>query len=280
MSEKDGACCLSGGLEEIVSDLALLGVVGVGFLAGLYSGVLGAGGALVSTPGIRFLGATPAESVASTLPGVLPSVVTALRAYHRAGLVDWRFAVLAGSTGAVTSFASSFLVGIVTPNLLLGVTGGLLFLSGLKLGGKSRSPGDGQEVTEDPEVPSHTDDSGSATVTALATGALAGSVSALLGVGGTVVTAPVMLGALGWSAKRTVATGLACVPFFAVPAMVGHTLAGNINWSIGLALAAGSVPGGFLGARITLRANTKRLTPGISVLLVALGLALVVSAIV
>jgi uncharacterized membrane protein YfcA len=49
--------------------------VGVGFLTGMLSGMFGIGGAVVSTPAVRALGATALQAVGSTLPSILPSSI-------------------------------------------------------------------------------------------------------------------------------------------------------------------------------------------------------------
>jgi uncharacterized membrane protein YfcA len=45
----------------------------IGFGTGVLSGMFGIGGAVVSTPAIRALGASPLAAVGSTIPSILPS---------------------------------------------------------------------------------------------------------------------------------------------------------------------------------------------------------------
>jgi uncharacterized protein len=47
-----------------------------GFFTGVLSGMFGIGGAVVSTPAIRALGATPVEAIGSTLPSIIPSAIS------------------------------------------------------------------------------------------------------------------------------------------------------------------------------------------------------------
>ncbi|WP_334142139.1 TSUP family transporter, partial [Rhabdothermincola sp.] len=68
-----------------------LAVFALGVSAGVLSGMLGIGGAVITTPGIRVLGATPLEAVGSTVPAILPSALSGTWRYARAGMVDWRF---------------------------------------------------------------------------------------------------------------------------------------------------------------------------------------------
>ena len=66
-------------------------LVGVG--AGILSALLGVGGAVVTTPAIRVLGATPILAVGSTVPAILPAAISGTWRYAKAGLVDWRAAL-------------------------------------------------------------------------------------------------------------------------------------------------------------------------------------------
>src|SRR2546430_11195324 len=58
-----------------------------GVETGVLSGMFGVGGAVVSTPAIRALGATPLEAVGSTIPSVIPSAVSGSLRYRREGLI-------------------------------------------------------------------------------------------------------------------------------------------------------------------------------------------------
>src|SRR2546430_14440779 len=58
-----------------------------GVETGVLSGMFGVGGAVVSTPAIRALGATPLEAVGSTIPSVIPSAVSGSLRYPREGLL-------------------------------------------------------------------------------------------------------------------------------------------------------------------------------------------------
>ncbi len=56
--------------------LDAIAVVLVGVASGVLSGMFGVGGAVITTPGVRVLGATPIEAVGSTIPAILPSAAS------------------------------------------------------------------------------------------------------------------------------------------------------------------------------------------------------------
>ena len=59
----------------------------VGVTTGVLSGMFGIGGAVVSTPAIRALGATALQAIGSTLPSILPSSISGSLRYHREGFI-------------------------------------------------------------------------------------------------------------------------------------------------------------------------------------------------
>ena len=62
-------------------------ILGVGFVTGMLSGMFGIGGAVVSTPAIRALGATALQAIGSTLPSILPSSASGSVRYRREHLI-------------------------------------------------------------------------------------------------------------------------------------------------------------------------------------------------
>jgi uncharacterized membrane protein YfcA len=85
--------------------LALL----VGFLTGVLSALFGIGGAIVSNPGLRALGAAPLVAVGTTLPSILPGAVSGTLRYRREGLIDWRLIVPAAAAGLLAVVGGSLL---------------------------------------------------------------------------------------------------------------------------------------------------------------------------
>src|SRR6478752_7475469 len=83
--------------------LFVVAVVTVGFASGVLSGMFGVGGAVLTTPGLRVLGASPIESIGSTIPAIIPGAITGAWHYAREGLVDWRIALTCGVVGSGTA---------------------------------------------------------------------------------------------------------------------------------------------------------------------------------
>ena len=62
----------------------------IGLVTGMLSAMFGVGGAFVSNPGVRALGADPLVAVGTTLPSILPGAISGSLRYQREQLIDWK----------------------------------------------------------------------------------------------------------------------------------------------------------------------------------------------
>ena len=81
----------------------------LGFATGVLSALFGIGGAIVSNPGLRALGAAPLVAVGTTLPSILPGAISGTLRYRREGLVDWRLVTPAAAAGLLAVVGGSLL---------------------------------------------------------------------------------------------------------------------------------------------------------------------------
>lgn len=135
--------------------LVVLGTVCVGVAAGILSALLGVGGAVITTPAVRVLGASPIEAVGSTVPAILPSAVVGSIRYAREGLVVWRVAIGMGLAGSFAAFVGARVSGVIGGRVLMVVTAVLMLWSGISVvrGGRARAEQDGAgggDVSDEP----------------------------------------------------------------------------------------------------------------------------------
>lgn len=251
------------------ADVAVvLATLAVGVLAGMLSALLGIGGAVVTTPAVRVLGATPIEAVGSTVPAILPGAISGAVRYARAGLVDWTLATGLGLSGAVFALGGAGVSSLVDGRLLMVLTAALMLWSGISvLRGADPAPVESDVeadvVTSTPDVPRPM-------WKVVLVGAGSGFVAGLLGVGGGIIMVPAMAGPLGIPMKKAVASSLVAVAIFSVPALVAHMALGHVDWTYALPLMLGVVPGAQLGARMTIGASERTLRRAFGLLVVVL----------
>ena len=238
-------------------------IVALGFVTGVVSGMFGVGGATISTPGIRALGATPFEGVGSTMPSILPSAITSTIRYRKAGLIHWRIVGWTAAAGAVFAVAGALLSRVIPGggHLLMIATALILGVNALNM---ARTP---RVRLDEPEAPHPAHLAPPAKL--LGIGTLSGLLSGLLGLGGGVVMVPLFARWVRLSVKESVAASIACVGIIAVPGIITHQLLGNINWVYALGLSIAVIPGAWLGASLAIRAQEQTLR---IIVAVALGL--------
>jgi uncharacterized membrane protein YfcA len=257
--------------------------VAVGLLTGVLSAAFGVGGAVLSTPGIRLLGASAFVAVGTTLPSVLPSAISGTARYVRDDLIDWHVVAWTAPVGVVSavlgSLASHAVPGdghwlMVLTAVFLGLTAWRVRPRASVARTEPRVP-DGDAAVADALGPTLTPGTAYGTASpwaCVAVGGAAGGLSGLLGVGGGIVMVPGFTEVIGMPIKRAIATSLVCVGVFAIPGSITHALLGDIDWRFALLLAVGVVPGARLGAVLAIRADDRRLQSAVAIFLGALAI--------
>lgn len=259
-----------------------LAVLGLGLVSGVVAGMFGVGGASITTPGVRALGATPIEAVGSTVPAILPGAISGSIRYARSGLIDWRTGLTCGLSGSVAAICGAWIADNVNPHYLMIATASIVGWSGISML-RVRVPAPSDDRTDmgtgDGDVPElvmigaagnrgyRRPPFAQLTGVGIAAGLLAG----LLGVGGGVVMVPAFTKVLRIPIKPAVATSLVSVAIFSVPSLAMHALMDNVNWSYAMVLTAGVVPGAQIGSRFTIGIGERavRLLFGVFLVVVA-----------
>ena len=236
----------------------------VGAVSGVLSGMFGIGGAVITTPAIRVLGATTYQAIGSTLPSILPSSISGSLRYNREKFIRGRIVLITSAFGVPASVIGSKLSHAVPGNghWLMIATAALVGFTAYR--------------TAFPVVRAD------GSTGALATfrdewwmlgliGIAAGALSGLLGLGGGILMVPAFSAWVGLPLKDTIATSLACVGIFAIPGTITHAFQHDIDWTYALALAAGVIPGARIGARFTIATDDKtlRYTVGAALAIIA-----------
>jgi uncharacterized membrane protein YfcA len=258
--------------------------VALGVLTGALSGMFGVGGAVISTPGIRALGASALVAVGTTLPSIIPGAASGTARYLREHLIDWRIVTWAAPAGVVASVVGSLLSRVIPGegHVLMLLTAALLGWSALRTYRSGPTPmtptsmapatdgpsdptasavatGPGAPPTDAPTAAPSTAPADARPAPYVAVGIVAGLLSGLLGVGGGIVMVPgfTQVGKMG--IKAAIATSLACVAIFSIPGTITHALLGDIDWRFALLLAAGVIPGARVGAALAIRTSDRRM---------------------
>jgi uncharacterized membrane protein YfcA len=234
----------------------------IGFASGVASGAVGIGGAILSTPGIRWALDVPAViAIGTTLPVIVPTAITGVVAYIRTGFVETRAAVVAAAAGSCFAVLGALVTDVVQGEVLLIATAVLILVLAYRM---LPRPGDDHETHVprfEPTIP-----------VLLVIGAVSGFVSGLLGVGGGVILVPVLSGLLRFPIKTAIGTSLAVVAAQAIPGTITHAQLGHIDWHIAGGLVIGVIPGARIGSKLAIATEDRRLRLVVAVSLAVLAL--------
>jgi uncharacterized membrane protein YfcA len=233
----------------------------VGFFSGILSALAGVGGAVVTTPGIRALGAPPIIAVGSTVPAIIPSAITGTIRYHRAGLVRWRVGLWCGFAGMAAALLGVWTSSRVDGQLLMVLTALLVLWSSWSLlGSEVRHRREGRRLRSVGAAAAATvpvDTMATSVLLLVALGLGSGFVAGLLGVGGGIILVPAFTVVLRMPVKETIATSLVAMALMSVASLFGHAVAGHIDWTYALPLAIGVIPGARLGSKVTVTVSER-----------------------
>jgi uncharacterized protein len=239
-----------------------------GVATGVLSAAFGVGGAVISTPAIRLLGASATIAVGTTLPSILPSAASGAARYAKEGLVDWRLVAWTAPAGVVASVAGSLLSTVIPGDghWLMLLTAALLGFTSWRM---ARPPVATPAPEADVEMAGrdspHTRRDTPAMLVGV--GVVAGLMSGLLGVGGGIVMVPAFTELAGIPLRTVIASSLACVGLFAIPGTITHAVLDGVDWGFAIALSVGVIPGARLGAHLAIRAGDQRLRRAVSLFL-------------
>jgi uncharacterized membrane protein YfcA len=239
----------------------------LGVVTGILSGMFGVGGAVISTPGIRALGATPLQGIGSTLPSIFPSSITGTLRYHRERLVLWRAVWWTAAFGAPAAVLGSLATGAIPGkgHLQMIATAGLVGLTAYRTARQPERVPSSIAVGDGRPNPASAVRGGWWRYALIGTGA--GALSGLLGIGGGILMVPAFQGWLRMGLKETIATSLACVGLLAIPGTVTHSLEHHIDWTFALPLCVGVIPGAQIGAHLAIKAADRSLRRIIGIVL-------------
>jgi uncharacterized membrane protein YfcA len=236
--------CDHRGVDPALVSVAL--AVAVGVASGALTSLAGAGGGTLSTAGVRATGTSPTLAIGSTIPAMLPSAIVGSLRYAKAGLVNWRVALATGGVGAVLAIGGAVVSSMVDAHYLMLVCAAILAATGVSILRGAAAPG---VDDADPAAPSPS------SLKAVLVGGLGGFVAGLLGVGGGLIVVPAFSRILRMPLRTAVGSSLVTVAIISVPAVIAHSLYGQIDWRVAFALVVGVVPGARIGSRLALLAS-------------------------
>lgn len=243
-------------IEGILLNLVL------GFIIGLSLGLLGGGGSILTVPALVYLvGQAPQAAVMTSLAIVGANSMFGALFHLRGGTLNWRVALIFGSTGMIVSYLSAGLSKNLPPALLMVLFAMLMLLIGAMMLMQKRKPPAQMLAEPEPVQPK--------VWLVLTAGAAVGLLTGILGVGGGFLIVPALVMLLGLPVAQAVGTSLAVIAANSFAGLLGH-LGGPIDLWVTVLFAAAGINGTFVGARLAKRLPAHRLRQAFAVMVIVL----------
>lgn len=186
--------------------------------------------------------------------------------HARDGRVDWRVVAWTAPPSVVGAIAGALVADDVSEALLYALIAGVLVWSGVDLALRPIAARPREQLRL-----------GRGGVLAFLIGALGGAVGVILGT----LRMPALIRSVGMDVKRAAGTNLLVGFLLGVAGFATHALAGEgVDWPVLAAGLAGALPGGWLGARATGRVSEDALRLALGAVLVVVGIAFAIQAVV
>ena len=186
-------------------------------------------------------------------------------AHVRAGRVDWRVVAWTAPPSVAGAIVGALMADDVSEELLFGLIAGVLVWSGIDLALRPI----GARPREHLRV-------GRGSALAFAIGLVGGAVGVILGT----LRMPALIRSVGLDVRRAAGTNLVVGFMLGLAGFATYAADSGVEWSLLGAGLAGAIPGGWLGARASGRLPENALRIALGIVLILVGAAFAVQAIV
>lgn len=226
----------------------IITALALGLIVGALLGLVGGGGSILAVPALVYgVGLPLSEAIPTSLIVVGAASAVAVLPRLRHG-VNWRLAAIIGTAGVATAYLGALVNRMMDPQVLLVAFAVIMVVAGVRMFLTTRAAGG----------PCALPDGGtnwrSCLPKALATGAVVGFLTGLLGVGGGFLIVPALTLILGLPMGPTIGTSLVIIVINSAAGFASHVSDIELDWAVTGSFAASamiaSLGAGRLGRRL------------------------------
>lgn len=216
------------------SDDMVFELIVVGVFIGTMSGFFGIGGGMILTPILLVLGFDIKTAIGISIMQMVFSSIFGSYLNYKKGLLLLGEGLFIGSGGFIGGYIGGYVTSYVSDSVLQGLFFALLFFALFKLF-FSENHEDDMKTKSLPKI------------VLFFIGLLTGIFSITLGIGGSIILTPLLVGMLHYPIKKAVSAGLFFVVFSSVAGMISRLSTGSIDFEQGILVAVASLLGVILG---------------------------------
>jgi uncharacterized membrane protein YfcA len=207
----------------------------LGLGVGLLSGFFGIGGGTILIPLLLLLGYETKVAIGISVVQMVFSSVYGSYLNNKKGTLDIKMVLMIGIGGFIGALFSGYIAGAFSDETLE-----LMFLSFatfalIRLFFKTHEHRDQKDVNN---------------VVLLLIGSFVGAISMTIGVGGSIILVPVLVGFLHVPLKKATSAGLFFVVFSSVSGLISHAYQGHIDYQSGIFIGIASLFGVYIGIHL------------------------------
>lgn len=206
----------------------------VGIFIGTMSGFFGIGGGMILTPILLVLGFDIKSAIGISIMQMVFSSIFGSYLNYRKGLLLLGEGLFIGSGGFLGGYIGGYVTGYVSDGVLQGLFFGLLFFALIRLFFSANHEDDAKTKSLPKPM-------------LFSIGLLTGIFAITLGIGGSIILTPLLVGVLHYPIKKAVSVGLFFVVFSSVAGLISRLSIGTIDFDNGLIVAFASLLGVVLG---------------------------------
>jgi len=261
--------------------------VGLGIFVGMMMALTGAGGGILSVPLLVF-GLNLSIASAGPIGLLAIAVAGSLGAINglRTKLLRYRAALVMATLGIVLAPVGVYLAQRIPNQPLLIAFASILIVVSIRMLIQAQQEITGNVPKDRPAPPCKLDQSIGRLIwsvpcarSLMGSGAVAGFLSGLLGVGGGFIIVPALKKVTDLPMQSIVATSLGVLALISITGVTSAAIAGHLNWSIGIPFAGGGLAGMLLGSVIAKQISGPRIQQAFAIFTFLISLSLLYKAI-
>jgi hypothetical protein len=233
-----------------------IGLVLLGFVAGILGSILGLGGGIIVVPILTFFGFTPTLAVSNSLFAAFSNAAGSTISYSRQKRIEYSLGLKLGLLTIPGTILGAYISSDVTPGIFKILFGLVLISSAIYIFLRKKIETSEKNLTKQ------------MIVFIITASFFAGIISSFFGIGGGIVFVPLMVVGIGMTMKKAAPTSQFILLFASLSGIIVHSILGHPDFLQAGLLSAGAFVGGIIGARISLDIKERSLQILVSAIII------------
>lgn len=210
----------------------MIELIFLGAIVGVISGFFGIGGGTILVPLLLMLGYETKIAIGITVVQMVFSSVYGSYLNNKKGTLDVAMITTVGIGGFIGALFSGYIVSVFSSSTLEII---FLLFATFALARLFFTPKEALKQREGSKI------------ILFGVGILLGAMSMSIGVGGSIILVPILVGFLHVPLKKAISAGLFFVVFSSVSGLISHSLSGYVDFESGIIIGVASMLGVYIG---------------------------------